>query len=188
MISLARRDEITTPAEFSKGGHKKARLHFSQLATLFSVISKYDKALRWRDQAARIFGRTAANYKVGTVQSYHDAKVRSEQLADLVRGEQIQIPDRFDRPIDAWNNTSEPVPLMSRMDVAVGETLHSLQLAHIVTASGLHYIGGTVDPRNAVFTSEWLSTARDHKPTGRPKMNKTLQGIIATNEPITASQ
>jgi hypothetical protein len=33
MISLALRDEITTPAEFSKGGHKKARLHFSQLAT-----------------------------------------------------------------------------------------------------------------------------------------------------------
>jgi hypothetical protein len=128
-VKLALDKDVTRPATFSRGGYKSARRHFSELAVLFGIIHQYDKMIRWQfeaNDASQRFARTAGNCKVGTIQSFNEAKQRREDLSILVRGDRLakvrRVEDR------KWDDLVDRSPLMQRMERVLSDEL-SVQLA-----------------------------------------------------------
>lgn len=81
--------QITTPSDFAGKGHKLARRDFTLLAVLLAVTAEYDGEVRWKKDAAAArdaFGRSAANFKVGTTQAFNEARARKDELAELIGG------------------------------------------------------------------------------------------------------
>lgn len=109
--------EVTkTPSVFKGGGNGAARVHYTELAMLFGVVSQYDGDVRWKKDALSlrdIFRRAGVNCKVGTDNSYKEAHQRSDDLAQLITGGKIEMakPD-----LDAkWADVANRPPLMMRM-------------------------------------------------------------------------
>ena len=78
---------IASPSTFKGGGYNKARVGFSTVALSFGVIAAYDADIRWKKQAEQardLFGRVAANCKVGTEQSLAESKLRMADLEALL--------------------------------------------------------------------------------------------------------
>ncbi|MBI2826079.1 MAG: cytochrome c [Planctomycetia bacterium] len=115
---------VQTPTAFKGGGYKAAREEFSLLAVLFGVIGQYDGDVRFKRDAVNLrslFGRSGFNCKVGTDNSFAEAKQRSQDLAEVVRGGSIE-----DRKADAefrWPETVNRPPLMKRMELSLRERL-----------------------------------------------------------------
>lgn len=111
--------EVTkTPSEFKGGGNNKARTYFTELAMLFGVIGQYDGEVRssWKRDALPLrdlFGRAGVNCKVGTDNSFKEAKQRSEDLAQLIGGGKIELPKA--NPDVKWAEMVNRAPLMVRM-------------------------------------------------------------------------
>src|SRR5690606_7859631 len=84
---------VTTPGPFKSGGYTAARVNYNELALLFGIIAEYDGEIRWKAKASGLrdaFGRVAANCKVGTDQSYNEAKLRLQDLDELIRGGEVE--------------------------------------------------------------------------------------------------
>jgi len=115
---------VQTPTAFKGGGYRAAREELSMLAVLFGVIGQYDGNIRWQKDAAvlrTLFGRAGMNCKVGTDNSFEEAKRRSQDLAELVRGGTIET-----RPAEAdfkWPEVVNRAPLMKRMEKSLRERL-----------------------------------------------------------------
>lgn len=112
-------ENVTTPAKFKGGGFKAGRRHFTELAMLFAVIAQYDGEVRWRDKAGGIrdlMGRAGYNCKVGTDASYNEAKLRKEDLEQLVQGGSVNAPEA--NPDAKWDKIADRPPLMQRMEQA----------------------------------------------------------------------
>lgn len=109
--------EVTkTPSEFKGGGNQKARVYFSELALLFGVIGQYDGDVRWKRDALALrdlFKRAGVNCKVGTDNSFKEAKQRSEDLTQLIGGGKIEAPKPD--PDVKWADVANRPPLMMRM-------------------------------------------------------------------------
>lgn len=109
--------EVTkTPSEFKGGGNNKARTYFTELAMLFGVIAQYDGDVRWKRDALPLrdlFKRAGVNCKVGTDNSFKEAKQRSEDLAQLIGGGKIELPKAD--PDAKWADVANRAPLMTRM-------------------------------------------------------------------------
>ena len=109
--------EVTkTPSVFKGGGNHVARVHYTELAMLFGVVSQYDGDVRWKKDALGlrdIFRRAGVNCKVGTDNSYKEAHQRSDDLAQLITGGKIEMakPD----PDAKWADVANRPPLMQRM-------------------------------------------------------------------------
>ncbi|RMF42759.1 MAG: hypothetical protein D6753_06790 [Planctomycetota bacterium] len=115
--------EITTPAAFNGGGFKVARREFSLLALLFAIIENYPGDVRWKSDAAAArerLARAAANTKVGSIQTYQEAKQRLLDLDDLVRGSSLNATT--DSEID-WSNLIDRVPIMQLLEWAYQQEL-----------------------------------------------------------------
>lgn len=88
---------VTTPGSFAGRGHLTARLDFTLLAMLFGIIDQYDGDVRWQESArtaSRSLARAAANLKAGgSIQVYNEAKLRKQDLDDLVRGSRLSVSD-----------------------------------------------------------------------------------------------
>lgn len=113
-----------TPSAFKGGGYRGCRVQFTWLATLFAVADDYDDSVRWQREAealAQLFGRAGANCKVGTDQTYREAQLRVQDLADLVRGGRPDTPPV--KPDVGWDQISSRTPLMKRMEVAINQRL-----------------------------------------------------------------
>src|SRR6185369_12192887 len=66
-----------TPSEFKGGGNKTARNNYTDLALMFGVIAQYDGDVRWKKDAPglrALYARVASNCKVGTDNSFKEAK------------------------------------------------------------------------------------------------------------------
>ena len=115
---------VQSPTEFKGRGYKAAREDFTLLAVLFAVISEYDGEVRWKKEAPSLresFARAGMNCKVGTDNSFSEARLRSGDLAELVRGGTIEL-----RPADgefAWPAVANRPPLMKRMERSLRERL-----------------------------------------------------------------
>jgi hypothetical protein len=112
-------ENVTTPAKFKGGGFKDGRRHFSELALLFGIIAEYDGEVRWKAQAGGIrdlMSRIGHNCKVGTDASYSEAKLRKEDLEQLVQGGTIKVPEGD--PDAKWEKVADRPPLMQRMEQA----------------------------------------------------------------------
>ena len=116
--------DVTSPSEFKGGAYQKCRRHFSVLATLFAIAAEYDGEVRWQDAAPALrdlFARAGYNCKVGTDQTYQEAKQRKQDLADLVSGSRPRAADA-ERAAD-WSQVSDRPPLMQRLNIAHEEYL-----------------------------------------------------------------
>ncbi|HVC92865.1 MAG TPA: cytochrome c [Pirellulales bacterium] len=111
-------EQTKTPSVFKGGGNHHARVNFSLVAMLFAVIQQFDGDIRssWKKDAVGLramFGRAGVNCKVGTDNSFKEAKTRSEELAELVKGSKIEVPKA--EPEFKWAELVNRPPLMTRM-------------------------------------------------------------------------
>jgi hypothetical protein len=115
---------VQSPTGFKGGGYKVAREDLTLLAVLFAVIGQYDGDVRWQKDAASmrdLFGRAGMNCKVGTDNSFNEAKLRSQDLTELIRGGAIETraaDDDFQ-----WPAVASRPPLMKRMERSLRERL-----------------------------------------------------------------
>jgi hypothetical protein len=109
--------EVTkTPSVFKGGGNHAARVHFTELAMLFGIISQYEGDVRWKKDSAglrEVFRRAGVNCKVGTDNSYKEAHQRSDDLAQLITGGKVELPKAD--PDAKWADVANRQPLMVRM-------------------------------------------------------------------------
>jgi hypothetical protein len=111
---------VTTPSEFAGNGHKLARRDYSLLAVLFGIAGEYDGDVRWKKDApvARdAFARSAANFKVGTPQAFQEAKLRKDELAQLVGGSSPYAGKEADTKAN-WGQVANRGPLMQSLELA----------------------------------------------------------------------
>jgi len=116
--------DVNIPSRFSAGGYRKARRHFTVLATLFAVIAEYDKDVRWKSSAAGlrdVFARAGFNTKAGSQQVYQEAKERKVDLTELVRGGSVTVPKAPTHV--TWDDVADASPLMSRFEEAFEKRL-----------------------------------------------------------------
>ncbi|PHR97073.1 MAG: hypothetical protein COA78_28015 [Blastopirellula sp.] len=110
--------------KFKGGGFSDARNEFTELALLFEVISKHPGDVRWKEYAITsrdLFARVAANCKVGTDNSFNEAKNRAIDLQEMVRGGSIDI--REGEADATWDNIADRSPLMERLEIAYNERI-----------------------------------------------------------------
>lgn len=119
--------DVTTPSKWNGGGYEECRRHFSIAAAMFGIITEYDGDVRWKTEAAYlrdVFARSAANAKVGTPQSYNEARIRKQDLTDLVGGATIAVTGAPEPKTD-WGATVDRAPIMQRIDMGQQETLNA---------------------------------------------------------------
>lgn len=95
---------------------------------MFGISAVHEDDARWRDKAndvASLVARAGANCKVGTDNTYREAKMRSDELAELVRGGRPDLPPSKDDPKN-WGRLADRGPLMQRLEVALMEKLGPL--------------------------------------------------------------
>lgn len=112
---------VTTPTDFAGKGYKEARRNFTVVAMMFGVISEYDGDVRWKSDAPAArdqFARTAANAKVGTQQVYNEAKLRKQDLEDILGGSGLSNKAQAEAKVP-WNQICDRSPLMQRLEQAV---------------------------------------------------------------------
>jgi hypothetical protein len=123
-LAQAVAQDVTSPTEFKGGAYQACRRHFSVLATLFAIAAEYDGEVRWQDAAPGLrdlFARAGYNCKVGTDQTFQEAKQRKQDLADLVSGSRPRAAEA-ERAAD-WSHVTDRPPLMQRLNIAHEERL-----------------------------------------------------------------
>lgn len=108
---------VTTPSDFAGNGYKNARRDFSIVAMVFGIIGEYDGEVRWKKEAPTgrdLFARTAANAKVGTTGVYNEAKLRKQELGDLIGGQSFELRDAEAKA--KWGEILSRTPLMQRLE------------------------------------------------------------------------
>jgi hypothetical protein len=116
---------VTAPAQFKGGGYKDCRRQFSVLAALFAVTAEYDGDVRWKDAASQLrneFARAGRNCKVGTDQTFQEAKQRKQDLSDLVGGTRPKSSSEAETKAD-WGQVADRPPLMQRVNIAQQDRL-----------------------------------------------------------------
>ena len=108
-----------SPSEFKGGGYKECRRQFSVLAVLFGVSAEYDGDVRWQDAAPALrdlFSRAGHNCKAGSDQTFQEAVLRKQDLADLIAGTRPKAKEA-ERKAD-WPKVADRPPLMQRINIA----------------------------------------------------------------------
>lgn len=116
--------DVTAPAQFKGGGFKDCRREFTVLAALFAVSAEYDGDVRWKEAAAQLrdtFARAGRNCKVGTDQTFQEAKQLKQELADLIAGN--RPPSSKAETKADWSQVADRPPLMQRLNIAQQDRL-----------------------------------------------------------------
>jgi hypothetical protein len=125
--------DVSTPSDYAGKGYKVARRDFSMLAMLFGIVGEYDGDVRWKKEApaARdVIARTAANSKVGTSQVFAEAKLRKQELQDLLSGSNPYTGKTAEAKA-AWGNVCDRAPLMQHI-----ETIYEPKLKPMLADKG----------------------------------------------------
>jgi hypothetical protein len=94
------------------------------LALLFALAAEFDGDVRWQDSAAGLrdlFARAGYNCKVGNDQTFREATLRKQELADLISGSRPKLPTA--EKTAAWGEVADLAPLMQRLNLAHEERL-----------------------------------------------------------------
>ncbi len=109
---------VTTLSDFAGKGHKAARRDLSMLAMLFGIAGEYDGDVRWKKYAPAVrdaLARTAANAKSNTPQVFQEARLRKEELQDLVGGGN-PFGDKEAETKANWKDVCGRAPLMQHLE------------------------------------------------------------------------
>jgi hypothetical protein len=115
---------VTAPAQFKGGGYKDCRREFTVLAAMFGVAGEYDGDVRWKESAPLlrdVFARAGRNCKVGSDQTFQEANLRKQNLADLIGGTRPKASNA-ERKAD-WPQVADRPPLMQRMNIGQQDRL-----------------------------------------------------------------
>ena len=115
---------VTAPAQFKGGGYKDCRREFSVLAAMFAIAGEYDGDVRWKDSAPLlrdVFARAGRNCKVGTDQTFQEATLRKQNLADLISGTRPKTSSAERKAV--WPQVVDRPPLMQRMNIGQQDRL-----------------------------------------------------------------
>jgi cytochrome c556 len=118
---------VTTPAKFAGGGFEDARREFTLLALLFAVIEEYPEEVRWQKSASlakRKWARVAAGTKVGSPQAYNEAKLRLQDLAEMLNGNTLSDAGAADEFI--WAEAVNRAELMKTLEATLRERMTPL--------------------------------------------------------------
>ena len=118
-VKLRLEQIVTTPSKFAGGGFTEARQEFSELAILFGIIAEYPSQVRWQKSslaAKESFAQMAANAKVGSTQAYNEAKLRLQELGDMLNGS--EFPAEAPEEPKGWEQIIDRQPLMKLCEVA----------------------------------------------------------------------
>jgi hypothetical protein len=113
-------EDVKTQQVYLGGANKKSRRTLSVLAAIFAVINEYDGDVKWKKQAAPardLFARAGFNNKAATENTFKETKLRSDDLAALLRGETIATPSAFEQKND-WSKVASLAALMPRFEAA----------------------------------------------------------------------
>lgn len=117
-------ESVRTVGSFRGGGFRDARRQLSMVAVMFGVVAEYDGDVRWQRQAAGLrdlLAAAAARCENGTQAAFDEAKLRSQDLADSVRGAALDVPDAV---VPApWPEVAERRQLMLRLEEAMRNRL-----------------------------------------------------------------
>ncbi|MHC2070304.1 cytochrome c [Bremerella sp. T1] len=117
-------ETVQNVRKFNGGGFEEARRDFTELAMLFEIIDEHDGDVRWKEFALTArdgFARAGFNSKVGTDNSFKEAKLRAEDLEQLVRGGSLDV--READPKATWEEIADRPPLMQRLEIAYQKRL-----------------------------------------------------------------
>ncbi len=122
--SKLRLDQIVASPTKYAGGYKEARREFSLQALLFAIIEQYGGEVRWKKSAGvarESLARMAANAKVSSAQAHKEAKLRVQDLADLLSGNALEGSAGSELN---WGNVIDRVPLMQLLEWAQQEHIN----------------------------------------------------------------
>jgi hypothetical protein len=111
---------VASVSDFKGGGYDEARVGFSTIALAFAVTAEHDGDVRWKkdaEQARDLFARVGANCKVGTTQSFAEAKARVDDLATLLDGSPIEATAEREDDF-TWSQVAGRPALMARLETA----------------------------------------------------------------------
>lgn len=110
---------VENATRFKGGEYQQAREQLSVLAALLAIVADYDDRVRWKKEAAslgNLIGRAGVNCKVASDASYKEARGRSDDLQNLVRGGSLQLPPA--NPGTQWSQLADRASLMKRLEQA----------------------------------------------------------------------
>jgi hypothetical protein len=108
---------VENPGQFKSQHFRQARRHYSSLAVWFGVTAAYDGDIKWKDKAASLrdgIAKAGFNCKVGSDQSFQEAKARLEDLRTMLEGGTPKLPPA--EPTADWKNVADLTELMKRME------------------------------------------------------------------------
>jgi hypothetical protein len=117
---------VKTPSQFQGKGAREARRYFSTIAAVFAIIAEYDGDVRWKSQAAaarELFARVGFNSKSDTENVYNEARLRTADLAALLRGETLAPPPTIEPKPNFNEQVANRPPLMWRLERAQRDRL-----------------------------------------------------------------
>lgn len=138
-LQLQLEQDLTTPIKF-KTDYLKVRQSFSLLSMWFAIIHEYDGEVRWKQASAVVqpaCWRAAANARTDGEQAYQYARLRKDELQELVRGGSFGDSEKPIESVD-WSQVVDRVPTMLQLDAS----LNSLKA---LTASKSEFEGGAED-------------------------------------------
>jgi hypothetical protein len=123
-IALSLQADLKSPSIFKSGGIRACRRNFSMLAVLFAVIHQFDEDVRWKRDAAALrarFAQSGFHCKVASEDTFAEAKLRRDQLLDLLRGNR----PRLEKPAKLENaaQVADRHVLMQRMQRSLKQQL-----------------------------------------------------------------
>jgi hypothetical protein len=108
---------VENPGQFKSQHFRQARRHYSSLAVWFGVAANYDGDIKWKENAASLrdgIAKAGFNCKVGSDQSFQEARGRLEDLRTLLEGGSPKL-----NPAEAaaeWKSVADLTELMKRME------------------------------------------------------------------------
>jgi len=114
---------VTTPTAFAGGGFAEARKEFSLLAALFSIVHQYPQPVRWQKSAkatSTLMSRVATNTKVGSRQVFDEARLRMQDLEQLLSGSALSSAEATESQA---GNLIDIVPLMQLVDRSYSQAI-----------------------------------------------------------------
>jgi hypothetical protein len=114
---------VASASAFKGGGYDDARQAFTSIALCFGVIEGYDGDVRFKRDAAvarDLFARVGSNCKVGTDQTFNQAKARVADLDLLLQGNNLDAAPEDGAEEPSWSTVAARPPLMSRLETAEG--------------------------------------------------------------------